>query len=428
MTSERRSSIPRARQEQDDLIGRIPKSLISLGLAIFSIIFVIIIFLSWFIKYPDIINAKVIITTEPAPVNLFVRTTGKIFILKSDNASVSQGETIAYMQSTTEYYDVTKVLELIDSSNQIDLTKSDLALGELEESYSVWQKLKEEQNLFQESKIIPKQISALKNQITFYRKISKVIEKQLKIMDDQVDLANYKFYTDSLLFQKKVYSRIDYNNARSQYLSEQRNGEELKMTLLNNQLQISSLEREIIELEGQLFSEMNRLKLGMEYSTRELKHQILKWKELHVFVSPFDGTVNYLDFLENNKFVSEGTPIFSIIPNSKQILGRAELPLGGSGKVKVGQNVNIRLYNYPYQQYGFIRGKIVKISELSNQDKYLVRIDLVDSLRTNTDVKLPFKQQMQGDTEIITEDLRLIERLVFQFRELTNRSRGYQNN
>jgi hypothetical protein len=48
----------------------------------------------------------------------------------------------------------------------------------------------------------------------------------------------------------------------------------------------------------------------------------------------------------------------------------------------------------------------------------LVTVDLPEGLKTNLSQSLIFKQQLAGTTEIITEDLRLLERVFYQFRGL----------
>jgi len=42
-------------------------------------------------------------------------------------------------------------------------------------------------------------------------------------------------------------------------------------------------------------------------------------------------------------------------------------------------------------------------------------------LVTSYNKEIPFKQEMRGTAEIITEDLRLIERFFYQFKELVSR-------
>jgi len=99
-------------------------------------------------------------------------------------------------------------------------------------------------------------------------------------------------------------------------------------------------------------------------------------------------------------------------------MARAELPIFSSGKVKVGQQVNIRLENYPFEQFGLLRGSITSISEIPNENKYFVTIELPQKLITSQNKAIAFKQQLTGTTEIITEDLRLLERFFYQFRRL----------
>jgi len=116
--------------------------------------------------------------------------------------------------------------------------------------------------------------------------------------------------------------------------------------------------------------------------------------------------------------VEAGKPLFSIIPGKGILIARAELPVQGSGKVKAGQQVNIRLANYPYEQFGLLRGTVQSVSEIPNEAKYFVNIELPPSLITSQKKVIPFKQQLSGTTEIITEDLRLLERFFYEFRRL----------
>ncbi|GIQ58261.1 hypothetical protein Flavo103_13970 [Flavobacterium collinsii] len=92
----------------------------------------------------------------------------------------------------------------------------------------------------------------------------------------------------------------------------------------------------------------------------------------------------------------------------------------GSGKVKVGQGVIVKLNNYPFNEYGSIKGRVRRISLVTNQQtlsdnqnkisSYLVDIDLPNGLKTNYGVELNFHAEAKGTAEIITEDRRLIER------------------
>ena len=47
---------------------------------------------------------------------------------------------------------------------------------------------------------------------------------------------------------------------------------------------------------------------------------------------------------------------------------------------------------------------------MSNNENYVVEVTLPQDMKTNYNIALKFSQEMQGTAEIITEDLRLIER------------------
>ena len=92
-----------------------------------------------------------------------------------------------------------------------------------------------------------------------------------------------------------------------------------------------------------------------------------------------------------------------------------------SGKIKIGQNVNIKLENFPETEFGIIRGKVEKISLTADKNGfYIIDVSLPEKLITSYEKEISFKQEMRGSAEIITDDLRLVERVFYQFKELMN--------
>ncbi|MFM8832546.1 MAG: secretion protein HlyD, partial [Cytophagales bacterium] len=59
-----------------------PGWLLRWGITLIFVLFLGLLAISWFIKYPDVIKATVVVTTNPAPINLVSRTSGKILLLK----------------------------------------------------------------------------------------------------------------------------------------------------------------------------------------------------------------------------------------------------------------------------------------------------------------------------------------------------------
>jgi len=101
------------------------------------------------------------------------------------------------------------------------------------------------------------------------------------------------------------------------------------------------------------------------------------------------------------------------IPDDKsRILVRAEVPASGVGRVRTGQDVNIKLSGFPYMEYGIIRGKISTLSLVPAGGVYIAGIDLVNGMRSTYNNDLNFISEMTGTGEIITENKRLIYRFI----------------
>ncbi|MBX2915859.1 MAG: hypothetical protein KF856_11380 [Cyclobacteriaceae bacterium] len=59
---------------------------------------------TWFIKYPDLLTATVVITTTPAPVNLVARTGGRIQLLKQVQVSCVSETTRLHLEVTVRIF------------------------------------------------------------------------------------------------------------------------------------------------------------------------------------------------------------------------------------------------------------------------------------------------------------------------------------
>jgi hypothetical protein len=77
------------------------------------------------------------------------------------------------------------------------------------------------------------------------------------------------------------------------------------------------------------------------------------------------------------------------------------------------------LDNYRFQEYGILEGKVQNISLVPDEKgNYYVDIILPKGLKTSYNKQLPFDKELKGKAEIVTEDLRLIERFFYQIRKL----------
>ena len=111
--------------------------------------------------------------------------------------------------------------------------------------------------------------------------------------------------------------------------------------------------------------------------------------------------------------------LFTILPEKNEVIGEVYMTSVGAGKVKSGQEANVKLTDYPYDEYGLLKGRVQNVSQLTNTistqngtvETYLVTVTFPDGLRTNFGKQLSLNFETKGSIEIITKPKRLIQRL-----------------
>jgi len=79
--------------------------------------------------------------------------------------------------------------------------------------------------------------------------------------------------------------------------------------------------------------------------------------------------------------------------------------------------VNVKFDNFSYMEFGMVRVQIKNISLVpiaveNNQKCYMLEVEFPEKLLTNYGKELTFSQEMTGTAEIITEDLRLLDKFL----------------
>jgi multidrug resistance efflux pump len=188
--------------------------------------------------------------------------------------------------------------------------------------------------------------------------------------------------------------------------------------MVQNQLQAQEYQKSILDLEQQRFAKLNELRLRLQTTFEQLSSQFRIYEQKYVIKSPIDGKVSFFKFWNVNQFVQAGDPVMTIVPASNDIIGKALIPASGSGKLAAKQVVKIKLDNYNYREFGIINGIVKSVSAVPQENMYSVDIELPNGLNTSYKKKIPISSEMAGAAEIVTEDLRLLDRIFYQFKSL----------
>lgn len=112
-------------------------------------------------------------------------------------------------------------------------------------------------------------------------------------------------------------------------------------------------------------------------------------------------------------------PVFVAVDtkHANSLTGYVKLKTNG-GKVKTGQRVNLKFVSYPYLEYGIVKGVVSKIASVPTGDFYELEVILPDQLVSTYGKKFEFQQELSGTAEIITEDQRLLNRILHPVRAI----------
>lgn len=388
-----------------------------------SVLMGIVILLGFLIKYPDTVDGTISITGVSAPVRLVSKDNGRIMLLCKNHSKVHNGQVVAYIANGTNYHHLLlleKLLYKVSIKKICDITMPDtLILGELSTAYNHFMLAYLQYQRLLASDIYTTMRQSIQQQIISDKSVIDNIDAELKLKQHILKSSYLQLRKDSVLLAARGISETEYQNQHTNYL----NIEEANLSLLSSrQMKKSEVNRSQVEVQRIRLEEAEiKEKAYSDLLTKknELTNAIMLWKEHYLMTAPIEGEIEYLGFWHNNHFVQAGQEMFSIIPHKNSIIGEVQIPSLGAGKVKVGQIANVKVDNFPYDEYGLLRGTVKSITRITNKlktqhgevDAYLVTISFPNGLTTNFGRHLPLDFESKGTTEIITKPKRLIERL-----------------
>lgn len=414
-----------------DILTRPPHWMIRWGNSIIMLILVCILCLSYFIKYPELVQAPIIVTSKNPPEKIEARISSKIEkIFIRNNQKVKRGDIMMVLQSTANYEDVLTLRRIIDSTSQKNISSFPIQkinlfkLGELQSEYNTFAKAFQDEQLFSRLQPYAPENLAADQSISEYKFQIATLKQQEKLEFAKHILSRKNYERSQHLFNDGVISAMELENEKMKFLQSQQN-------LQNITLSLSQLVDGIFNLKRtKSGSNINSEKDKITYSAQslqmfeELRKAIIQWEHNFIIISSTDGTASFQQYFGENQFVKSGDAILSVLPNNKEaVVGRMQVPSINSGKIAPGQKVLIKLDNYRYQEFGIIQGEVYNSSLIPSFDDkgnyyYYVDVILPKGLKTSYNKTLPFEKELRGDGEIVTEDLRLIERIFYQIRKL----------
>lgn len=406
--------------DMQDIITAVPAWILRWGITLFFIILVLLLSLSAFIKYPDIVKTQLKITSPDMPKQVVPKITGKLVkLLINNNDIVKTDQPLAYIESTASH---DKVLLLISQLKQLrdqlaqnktleralfnNATNNEL--GELQgayqsffQSYITYKSTIEDGFLLKKRSYLQQDAAALNKQTTQLHS-----EKQLQQRD--FDLAEQEYNMHKKLEKEKVETLAELRQQESKYLSKKAPMIQTDAALITASTNALAKQKEIMELDNQVQEEKSKFSQALN----SLISLAEDWKSKYVLTASQAGRVTFAGIIQRNQVITAGQDIFYINAGNEQFFGEMSIPQDNLGKVKEGQEVLVKLRSYPFEEYGMMRGKISYLSDVPYKDSiFISRVSFLSKKASDLKKPVHLKQGMMADAEIITQDATILQRL-----------------
>lgn len=411
------------------LINTEPSFIVRRGISILFSFLVLVLVLSCFVRYPDIVVANARIITVNGPKAVLSKQSGRIVkLIQQEGQRIKQNQELFYIESLADHQTVLRLEKILDSMlvlvNRGEFDRLSQLWTLSEQNIVKYGELQQMHQLFMTSyyslrdnlpggRLMSKRDFLYKD-IQYKEKLLKTLAIQKELQTEDLSLARRSYKMHDTLYSQRVISGFDLRNQRSQLLNKELVLPQADVALLNLQIQMGVTSEDLKELTIQIENEKRLFIQALNI----YRSQIQEWKQKFVITAPVAGTLSYSSFFEENQQVSSGQVVGFISSFSKDYVLEMTIPQFNFGKVTVGQTVLLKFPSYPVQEFGVIKGKIASIKEIPMDSGYLAKVVLDGKLITSHQKSIAFTEGLTARAEIITQPKRLIQRIIGTIEDL----------
>jgi len=417
-------------EEVEALLGPPPGGLLRWGMGLLAGFLVLLLVLAWLVRYPDVLQAPVILITENAPLQMQALQSGRVQLLVAEGEQVEPGQRLAVLQTAAELEDVLQLENWLTQQAEVEnvqgvleeIVPKGLQLGALQPDFSAFRQKWEQVVFALNENQANRKIAVLERQQAQSQVLQQTLQTQITTLTEELTLSEEQLQRTQELFEKDAMSQIEVDVAERNFLQTRRQLEALQTQVVQNDLRQTELQLQILDLLQAEQKQLADLWQTLHTTRQTLQAALKRWKTTHLFMAPAAGTINLGDVHQSGDFVQQNQLVLTFLPQEARptLVGKAMLPLAGAGKVEVGDSVNIQLADFPYREFGQLRGAVAHIAPIVESGAYELTIAVPQNLETTYGEKLEFKQEMQGRAEVVTEKRRLLARIVDRGKSLLN--------
>ena len=402
-------------EDLQEIIAKPPSWMLKRGISFILLTILIILGMSVFIRYPEMVTTSIRFNTEDAPKAISPKVAGNLVrLLIRDGSWVTAGTPLAYLESTADHRQITQLLDRLQQLRQQGgqynnlekmVAPTALNLGELQVSYQSFYLAYLNYLSSMDSGIYQRRRSAIHSETANVQLQYEKNRQSIALQQQQLALAEKEYEKYQLLAEKKVISPAELQQKEALLLAKRQTIPQMENNLIAYQGNLLSKNKELMDIDNQIFEEQKKFVQSLNSFISEAE----TWKKQYILTSPSAGKLIYGEFLQANQQVQVGQKLFYINPPDEHYYGEILLPQESSARIKRGQQILINVRSYPYQEYGYLRGRVGYISDIPIHDSvFFCKVELT---RTTQDSLIRLKPGLLGDAKIITEDKSILRRI-----------------
>lgn len=415
-------------EEVNEIITAVPSWILRRGIALIFLVLLMIILLSAFIRYPDVVKTSLKVNSLNSPKPVVSHQAGKLIkLLVKENELVVNKQPLAFMESTASHADVIALIAILkglqhklNSNSPIglsDLPTNGLNLGEIQNSYQTFYQAYLDFINTQNGGFYLTQKKYLELDLLEILKLKGQIKQQQQIQEKESANAAEEYAAYQKLKSKNVISNNEFKQQENKYLASKYPQQQTATALLNNNSSYQAKEKEIATLNNTIREQQAKFRQSLNSMLTETD----SWMMKYVVLAPLAGKVGYAGILQENQNVNLNQELFVVNPGNTNFFGEVQIPQYNMGKVRLGQRTLIKMRSFPFEEYGIINGKISYITDAALKDSvFVAKIDFMGFEQKDKEHPINLKTGMMADAEIITRESSLLQRFLYNFTKMLN--------
>ncbi len=410
--------MPRINRRSQRIIGRPPTIVFRFGSGLVGAVIAGILCIAFFVRVSEQVIADGTLTTEGLPIIVSSPVSGHVSeLLVANGESINQDDPLLTLINRDTVAEIDRVLsrlhliseELESGSIPGDLVAKVGTASRPLEVIEVLSNLAISANAYVldfSDELYASQRDAMHARIEQSQQRRQILSDQLSLAQQRLAFSRDIRAARDELSTQGLGSRLAYFEAEMNEIENAVAASSIELAIADSVSLIQETEILLIELELQRASALTSL---IE-EFRLARNQIHEWRNQQIILSPISGRAEFGNELRANLFVNIGTPLLIILPQIEQASVEIFVDQTNFGAVAVGQEVQMRLPAFPYEQYGYLAGTVSNISEVPDNSRYRISIE-IGELQLSTGRHVEFRGEMQVEARIITERKRILVQL-----------------